>query len=168
MIKSKLLLITACVTSFVFICGMGSKESETYTFDKDYKTMYEDAIKEGRLDNKETAFISAWCKNYFDGSVTWACMDDDYETYQINFITEYGPSDFKEIINDLAEKEYSLNQSPFKDLTSVNTICLKYMDNDGIPLAEFIIAKENGKFSTSSYLMNAEYVEIFDKALAGN
>lgn len=167
MSKTKLSLLIVLVLSCAMICGMGKKESDTYTFDKDYKTMYEELMVKGRLDNKETAFVSAWCKDIVEGDVTWACMDEDYTTYQVNIKTDYTPQDIEYItLTDLVNNVKYLNLSPLKDSFSVKTIYVKYIGADEEVLAEFVISRGNDVFTIETYMVNVKYLEVYNDILS--
>ena len=163
--KTKLSLLTALVLSSVLLIGAGTK---SYTFDKDYKTMYEDLQKEGRLDNKETALVSSWCNTIIKDNVTWACMDEEYKSYQVNIKTDYAAEDLVDIMKDLTENVSYLNANPLKDGYSAETIYVKYIGKDGDELVEFIITKKDSDFMVGAYTINIQYLDTFNEVLQKN
>lgn len=163
--KTKLSLLTALVLSSVLLVGAGTK---SYTFDKDYKTMYEDLQKEGRLDNKETSLVSSWCNTIIKDNVTWACMDEEYKSYQVNIKTDYVAEDLMDIMKDLTDNVSYLNANPLKDFYSTETIYVKYLGKDGDELVEFVVTKKDSDFMIGTYTINLQYLDTFNEVLKKN
>ena len=110
--------------------------------------------------------IESWAKNCYEGRFIYLRPVDDYSTHQIIVSSDYSAKDIKAISSELSQ-----NISTFSSLITDDflgeTIYVKYLDSNGIPIVEYQLARKDKQLGMVCATLNSDHIDEFIEALYG-
>lgn len=157
--KTKLLLLSVCITSMIFTCGMGKAQTSSYQTTKtpeDIVADFEEQIKD--------ITINSWLKTSYEGRYQFSYLSDDKTVCQIVITSDYKAENINDLIDECVSKMRVLNVV-ITDNCPIQTMYLKYLDNKDKPLFEFTFERTSGEFTPISYLMSLDDIDTISREL---
>ena len=157
--RSKLLLLSVCIASMVFTCGMGKAPagaSQGSKTPEDIVADFEEQIKD--------ITINSWLKTSYEGRYQFSYLSEDKTVCQIVITSDYKAEDINDLIDECVNKMRVLNVV-ITDNCPIQTMYLKYLDNKDKPLFEFTFERTSGEFAPTSYLMSLDDIDTISREL---
>lgn len=193
MSRNKVLLLSLSIAFYLTACG-GVSQDEYDALKTEYSSLKDDYDKlefdylvlkklnenyKNETDSQSTSSsmdslkqrlqyipIESWAKNCYEGRFIYLRPVDDYSTHQIIVSSDYSAKDIKTISSELSQ-----NISTFSSLITDDflgeTIYVKYLDSNGIPIVEYQLVRKGKQLGMVCATLNSDHIDEFIEALYG-